>query len=646
MNYQSHEYSMASGDFATPVSRSPRVRRWLVFLAVFLPCMLASQTYIFLQPAIYQSVATVLTTAATDLDQDSSAADLQHVSIQKQILLSNTVLEKTQEHLQKMLTNNREWHTEELRNLFTVADEPNTNLVHLKAEGPDPAILRRAVNAWIESYIHLRSAFIAENTDKVIAELHDQLGRIERQVLEKRNEIDKFRLEHDILSTESSDNQAHARLQGLNKSLNTALEEEVKAKAKLDTVIDAISRNEVVVPESDTRAMAVLLQQAEKLREELAAIEAQYTQEYIDLNPNLRRVREQLLEIEGKITDKASVGKNFARQEAQNNYAAAQQAVTAIKQQMQAHKQLAAAYTSQFAEHQALQQELLKLETLQQDTKQRLADIEVKQRESYPQVDVVDWASLPETPIRPNYLQESLLALAISLCLALLSVMIIDYLNRDSAVSSPPALMTLGGIHLHHQPRAMLDNAHEQQQTHVGYDPIKSLPADISQRELNRAEVLALRQAADPNLKLIISLLYNGLSLSEILTLAPQNLDTETLMIIIPQRRNVLMNASVAECLGDANLWSDWPSAEEIETLVCCTAIDCGLPDAQQINTETLRHNYLLFLVRQGIKLADLAKIAGTLAPSQLRALSSFSPAQPGLPLETIELDFFSVDVP
>ena len=642
MNYQSDEYSMHSGGFAAPPTRALRLRRWLVFLLVFLPCMLASQAYIFLQPAIFQSVATVLTTAATDIDQDSSVADAQHVSIQKQILLGSAVLEKTQQHLQDMLTNTQDWHVDELRNLFTVVPEPNTNLVHLQAEGPDPKLLRRAINAWIESYLQLRAAFIAENTDKVTAELHDQLRRIDKQVLDKRSEIDKFRLEHDILSTESTDNQAHARLQGLNKSLNAALEEEVKAKAKLDTVIDAISRDEVVVPETDTRTMAVLIQQAEKLREQLAAIEAQYTKEYIDLNPNLRRVREQLVEIEGKITDKASVGKDFARQEAENNYAAARQAVVAIKQQMQAHKQLAAAYTSQFAEHQALQQELLKMETLQQETKQRLVDLEVKQRESYPQVNVVDWATLPEVPIRPNYLQESLLALAISLSLALLTVVIIDYLSRDTAVAPSPALMSLGGIHLHHQPQAMLDNGEEQGQAQVAYDPLKTLPASTAQRELNHAEVLALRQAADLNLKLIISLLFNGLSLAEILMLAPENLNIQTSMIIIPQRRNVVMNSSVAECLNSQSACSDWPSEEEIDTLLCCTAIDCGLPEAQQLNAQTLRHTYLLFLVRQGIKLADLAKIVGSLTPSQLMELSRFSPAQPGLPLESIELDFFA----
>ncbi|PPD34680.1 MAG: integrase [Methylomonas sp.] len=639
MTFQQPEYQMPSNGFDNPYPiRSRHVRRWWVFLLVFLPCILASQTYIFLQPAIYQSMATVLTMAKTDIDQASPSADIQHVRIQKQILLGPAVLDKTVEHLQNMLTNNRNWSQDELKSMFEVIPEPNTNLVRLQAEGVDPKLLQRAVNAWIDSYLTLRTSAIADSTDKVTLELQDQLKRIEQQLTDKRREVDQFRLQHDILSTESADNQAHARLQGLNKSLNDALTDEVKTKARLDSVLDAISRNQVVVPEADGNTMAVLVQQAEKLRDQLAGLEAQYTKEYIQLNPRLRKVREQLIELETKITEKSSTGKDFARQEAENNYAAARQAVQTIKKQMQDHKQLAADYTSQFAVHQALQQELLKLETLQQDTKQRLVDIDVKQREKYPQVDVVDWASLPDKPIRPNYLQQALLALGLSLFLALLAVLIIDYLNREPETFAAP--MNLGGIHLHHQPQAMLDVA--QQQPQVGYQPLKSLPLQDIPRELNPAEVLALFEVAEPPMQAIISLIMNGLSLAEILSLTPDCLNLDTLMILIPGKRNVLMTATVAECLNNGHVFDKLPNPDDINTLLCCAAIDSGLAQPEQISGDTLRFTYMLFLIRQGIKLADLTKIVGSLPPNQLIELGRYSPAESGLPLEKIDLDYLS----
>lgn len=636
MNYQSQDYQSAVDEFKNPRDyKSPRLRRWLVFLLIFLPCMLISQSYIFLQPAIYQSVATVLTMAATDIDQTSPAADLQHVSIQKQLLLGPLILEKTAEQLHQTIEGSKIWSANSLKNLFSVEPEPNTNLVHLQAKGDEPEFLQLAVNAWIESYLKIRATFIAENTEKVTADIVKQLQRIDRQVLEKRHEIDQFRLQHDILSTDSADNEAHARLQGLNKSLNSAQEEEVKAKAKLDTLLDAISRNEIVVPETDSQSLAVLIQQAEKLRDQLAALEAQYTKEYIELNPSLRRIKEQLIEIEAKITEKASVGKNYARQEAENNYAAAKQAVMTIRQQMQAHKKQAADYTSRFAEHQALQQELLKLETLQQETKQRLVDIDVKQRQSYPQVDVVDWANLPDKPISPNYLQESLLAFAISLALALLAVIIIDYMNREASTTTP---MSLGGIHLHHQPQTMLDIS---QQPRVIYDPVKALPVDTFAREMTYQEVETLYLAAEPGIKGVINLLFNGLSLPEILSLTADCLDIRSLMIIIPGQRNLIMTDSVARWVVGENAVSNWPTEPEINTLLCCAAIDSGLEQPEQINIETLRLTYMLFLLRQGIRLADLTKIVGSLLPNQLLELGRYSPAQTSVPMKDIKLDYF-----
>lgn len=639
MNYQTPEYHPATNGFDNHhYTRTRRVRRWWVFILVFLACMLASQTYIFLQPAIYQSMATVLTMAKTDIDQVSPSADVQHVSIQKQILLGATVLEKTTEHLQNMLTNNRNWSQDELKSMFMVVPEPGTNLVHLQAEGPEPKLLQRAINAWIDSYMKLRASFIADNTDKVTQELQDQLKRIEQQVADKRHEIDQFRLQHDILSTESADNQAHARLQGLNKALNDAMTEEVKTKAKLDSILDAISRNQVVVPEADGNTMAVLVQQAEKLRDQLAGLEAQYTKEYIELNPKLRKVREQLVDIEIKISEKASTGKNFARQEAENNYAAARQAVQAIKQQMQEHKKQAAEYTAQFSDHQALQQELLKLETLQQDTKQRLVDIDVKQRENYPQVDVVDWASLPDKPIRPNYLQESLLAAGMSLFLGLLTVVIIDYLNREPTITHPP--MNLGGIHLHHQPQAMLDISEQQRQ--VIYEPLKSLPMAERQRELSRDEVLTLFETADSPIKVIISLVMNGLSLTEIVSLTAECLNVELLMIFIPGQRNLLMTPTVAHCFKDMRLFDNWPKEDDIKTLLCCAAIDGGLTEPEQITVDALRFTYILFLLRQGIKLVDLTKIVGSLPPSELIELGRLSATESSVSLETVRLDYFS----
>jgi hypothetical protein len=112
-------------------------------------------------------------------------------------------------------------------------------------------------------------------------------------------------------------------------------------------------------------------------------------------------------------------------------------------------------------------------------------------------------------------------------------------------------------------------------------------------------------------------------------------------MILIPEQRNVLMTNSVVDYFNASYSWENWPTEAEIKTLLCCAAIDSGLPDPENITIETLRYTYMLFLVRQGIKLADLTKVVGALSPSQLLELGRFSPTQSGLPLESINLEYF-----
>jgi hypothetical protein len=64
------------------------------------------------------------------------------------------------------------------------------------------------------------------------------------------------------------------------------------------------------------------------------------------------------------------------------------------------------------------------------------------------------------------------------------------------------------------------------------------------------------------------------------------------------------------------------------------------LPDPEHINAEVVRFSYMLFLVRQGIKLSDLAKIFGSVSPARLVELGRFSPELPGIPVEEIDLDY------
>jgi len=80
-----------------------------------------------------------------------------------------------------------------------------------------------------------------------------------------------------------------------------------------------------------------------------------------------------------------------------------------------------------------------------------------------------------------------------------------------------------------------------------------------------------------------------------------------------------------------------WP-LDDIRSLVMYAAYDGGLEGADEVTPRTLRHTYLVYLLRQGIRFADIGRIAGRLPQEELAAYMRFAPFQPRQPLEQIEL--------
>ena len=86
------------------------------------------------------------------------------------------------------------------------------------------------------------------------------------------------------------------------------------------------------------------------------------------------------------------------------------------------------------------------------------------------------------------------------------------------------------------------------------------------------------------------------------------------------------------------------PLAEdEIDAQILCAAHDARLERAEEIDARCLRHTYIAYLVRQGIRFADLQRIVGALPAAVLGAYAKQSPAGPPAAWESIDPVFPSV---
>jgi uncharacterized protein involved in exopolysaccharide biosynthesis len=597
--------------------------RFKIFLSSFLACSLISLIFVFQQPAIYQSKTILLTVSPAAIDQLGQEASVQHVSIQGSILTGLPLIEATHEQLIK-LTSKEVPPAPNLRDMLFVVPVEETNLIELQAEGEDVQFLPLLLNTLTEQYQLYRRRQISKETDETASALNEQFETLTQKVSQKRDELDRFRSEHSILSMGRDENQVLARLKGLTNSLNKASDAEVNAKANLNAVQSSIRKGQPVVPDSDKRSLANLEKRAQELREKLSELDRRFTREYLALQPSLRVIPEQLAKVEKEIRDMKNEGQNIVLTNAEQAYYAAHQASIELKQQIEDYKQTATEFTRRFAEHEALVEELSQLELLYRETQERLIQIEVQQREKYPQVNVVEAAYPSTQPIRPNYVRDSAVALLISFFLGLAAIWLFEFLKRDEE-GSRAGTASWSRVFTAEQPNALIEHEttdsleHNQQNAIENHQTIKLTTAEIEQ----------LLEATNKKGKLVISALLSGLTIDELIRFSKDQTNLDRLKVESPDlsSRIIQLSQSLASLFSNTALIPANPA--EAEALITCAAFDSSLESPTTINSSTIRQTYMIYLIQQGLRLSELEKIVGPIPAEELVKYAPFSPDSP-----------------
>jgi integrase len=158
-------------------------------------------------------------------------------------------------------------------------------------------------------------------------------------------------------------------------------------------------------------------------------------------------------------------------------------------------------------------------------------------------------------------------------------------------------------------------------------------------RELNRDEVAALISAADEDSRLVALLLLSGVSPDEVLALRANDVDlargllnvggVSARTVILADELRALLAARVEASPSEFLLGQqDRPATRDAMTAqILCAAHDASIERAIEVTPDCLRHTYLAFLVRQGIRFAELTRIVGHLPADTLGAYGALSPA-------------------
>ena len=647
------ESAHSPGNFeAEARSRRANRRRLAVFLSVFLILSIAGLAYVFSRPAIYEATARLnFVPVAGQPGGDPARASEKRYSLRDEVqfLTSRTLLAHVWERLKESSapppTVPAADPAASLQGMLSATPLEGSNIVLLRARGGEPAFLSALLNQLVAAYQTSLAGRYQSASTGTLAEAGDEARKLEASVLAKRREADTFRARHQIVSLERDENQVLSEVKGIGAALNAANDKVVAAEARLGALQEAAAGGRSVTRARDNPTLAMLEQQAAGIRADLKEVASTFTPQYMDMDPQVKSLRARLADLEREVVAQRQSGQQNALQEAREELSGARAAATRLRQQLSANQNSVQAFTSRFNEYRALQQELANVEQLRQKALERVAALGAEEKTRMPKVEVVEAAVTPESPASPWYARDAALALAAALVAGLLTMGVVELFNRPprqpATVVVPQAwvpvpvggqaMAALGGQQAH----GALPNAFG----------AAALPAPQMQailpRELAAPEISALLDAADRGLRAAIALLLMGLTRREVLDLRRGDVDRDAglLRVTGPAQRAVPLPATVLALLPDDNRPADAPllttgnrpamGEADLDAALLYAAHDAGIENAGDVTPLSLRHTYVAFLVRQGMRFSELVRLVGHLPADTLAAYKLLAPAGP-----------------
>jgi len=617
--------------------------RLRLFIASFLVSLIIGLIINYSRPAVYSSNATLLTSAATAVDQASRDVDIQHVIIQKQKLLGIELLSETLARVNS--ADMPDLTLLDVRNILNVEAIEGTNLINMTALGPEPEILSVVINTWIDVYLEARALSVKNAASNTVERVKSELTELKLKIERAEDELGMFRQEHDISSISREENELPATLISLTTAFNTANEEVLKTKAKLDAINQAIANGQAVVPKQDQDSLTELEREYRELTAILAEFDENFTRDFLQYKGSMKYIPEQIKKLEQQIKRKREIGKGIVSTEAGQNYYAARQVVGKIRQQLDQHKEKAVKFTSIFSRHQALMDDLESMQLMMREIQDRLLKIENKQFEKYPQVDVVERASVNRQAISPDYNLGLFIVLIISTSLAFFTVWFKGYLMQGVPSAEKEHFnFPMASWIVHAQDNERLVS---KPTTHnIVQNQQNELPQPVPDQKIENVDIQLLLSHGDKNTQQLILLILSGLELEEISNLKIEQISSDLATLQLtgksPRTMNLgkVLQQTLNKSLTKGLLWGDQDmlSLSEINAVLYCAAVDLGLNQLETTLAENLRQNYIIYLVEQGIRLTALAGIVGYLSPIELAKYGIYSPAGEGCNAEQIQL--------
>ncbi len=636
---------VSDGAAMASIGKSAR-RRAIVFCAVFLPAVTASLVYVFTRPPEYRAVARLQISPASVVTQPSDAKDAPTVATdaksfltEVQTLTSRPLLQDVLDRLKGdgALPDLGPDPVASVQQMLHAEPIEGTQIVELAAVGPQPEFGPRLVNTVALAYRqHVADAYksLAASTT---GEVGDEIRALDKEVTGKRQAINAFRDRYDIVSMEHKENDVLADIEGLSESYTDANEKLAKAQGHLQALRSSIAAGKAVFRAKDDPTLADLQQRVSVAREQWHDMQRRFTPDYLAMDADAKSLRARLDNLEDQLKAQHGAGERAALAQAQEDASSAQAEVDRLRKNVADNQKQAQEFATHLNEYKTMREDLDHLEGMHRAALDRLAKLQVSERERAPHAELLEAAAPSSEPWRPDYRLDALIAVAGSLGLGLFAAWFADF------IAGPAPLPAAVVQHQHSWGPALL--AQELTPPNLLSAPeIGLLPASQRPpRELSDREIGALVAATAEDARLAVVGLLMGLTAEELAGLRWDQVDLPGRVIQVGGEG--ARTVPVAEPLhgllaarrrqqpeADGTLMrraDGGPLAtDEVGRLVLFGAYDAALDQPHEVTAHALRYTYLSFLLRQGVRAADIGRIAGPIPQQELLAyMQLHSPA-------------------
>ncbi len=326
----------------------------------------------------------------------------------QQDLLANTLLSEVMD--QKRLL-------DFFKERLDVSNKRDSMIINVSFMSPSRQLSMDSVNTLMEEFVNWKMDQKIESSKKATEFLMKQIDRAKINLEKAEERRNEFAKQAGIVSMDSKINSIYRQLEDINVALGSA---EADLSEKEASYKQALKDGPLSLPQVlNSQLINTLKSEYAKLRSEYEDLTQTFHEEY----PDVKTLKSRMDSIKERIDDESQKIFNSI----EHDYRAALSRVESLKKKVQEKKQQALDLNERATQYMIMEREVQTNKAIYQSLLERVKEIESMAGVSPANIQIIDRASLPIFPAKPNVKLNLLLAIVLGLMAGIGGAFLVEY---------------------------------------------------------------------------------------------------------------------------------------------------------------------------------------------------------------------------